>query len=154
MIMAANARKSKKRSAASSPSQPKRFVFFTDANLGRRIVPEALRRAGEEVIAHDDRFQPGTRDATWLREAGRNGWVVLTKDSKIRYRRNEMQALLSSGARSFVLVSSNLPGIEIANIFIIGLSAMKKLCEAQPAPFIAHVHRDGTVVLMRTLRRR
>src|SRR5437762_7503378 len=110
MIMVANARKSKKRFAASSPSPPNRLVFFTDANLGRRVVPEALRGAGEEVRVHDGCFPPGTQDHIWLRAVGRSGWVVLTKDSRIRYRRNEMEALLSSGARSFVLVSSNLPG--------------------------------------------
>ncbi len=151
--MGANVRKSKKQSAASSPSPPERFVFFTDASLGRRIVPKALRAAGENVKVHDECFSRGTEDRVWLGKAGRNGWVVLTKDSKIRYRRNEMQALLSSHTRSFVLVSSNLPGTEMAKIFVKALPAMKKLCEVQPAPFIAHVWRDGKVVLMATARR-
>jgi hypothetical protein len=123
--MVANARKSKKRSAASSRSLPDRLVFFTDVNLGRNLVPEALRNAGEEVKVHDDCFAAGTHDSVWLREVGRNGWVVLTKDSKIRYRRNEMEALLSSGARSFVLVSRNLPGSEMAKIFVRALPGMK-----------------------------
>jgi hypothetical protein len=78
--------------------------------LGRHVVPQALRTAGEQVIAFHERFASGTKDPVWLPEVGRNGWVLLTKDSRIRYRRNEMQALLSSGTRSFVLVSSNLPG--------------------------------------------
>ena len=151
--MVANARKSKKRSAASSPSPPDRLVFFTDANLGRRVVPEALRTAGEEVKIHDDCFAPGTQDSVWLREVGRNGWVVLTKDSRIRYRRNEMEALLSSGTRSFVLVSRNLPGEEMAKIFVRALPGMKNLCAALSAPFIAHVHHDGKVVLMKTVRK-
>jgi hypothetical protein len=75
---------------------------------------------------------------------------LLTKDSKIRYRRNEMQALLASGTRSFVLVSSNLPGREMAEIFVGALRAIKKMCARQPAPFIAHIWRDGKVVLMAT----
>jgi hypothetical protein len=148
--MVANAPKSKKRSAASSPSPPEQFVFFTDENLGRRIVPEALRLAGEEVVAFHERFSSGTKDSVWLPEVGRNGWILLTKDSRIRYRRNEMQALLSSMAQSFVLVSSNLRGPEIAQIFVKALSRMKRLCQRQTAPFIAHVHKDGTVVVMRT----
>src|SRR5438876_11762880 len=123
--MVANARKSKRRSAASLPSLPDRFVFFTDANLGRRVVPDALRAAGEEVKVHDDCFPAGTFDSVWLREVGKKGWVILTKDSRIRYRRNEMEALLSSGARSFVLVSRNLPGTEMAKIFVRALPGMK-----------------------------
>jgi hypothetical protein len=151
--MVANARKSKKRSAASSPSPPDRLIFFTDANLGRRIVPDALRTAGEEVKVHDDCFAPGTQDSVWLRAVGQNGWIVLTKDSRIRYRRNEMEARLSSGARSFVLVSSNLPGAEMAKIFVRALPGIRKLCAALSAPFIAHIHYDGKVVLMKTMRK-
>ncbi len=148
--MVANARKSKKRSVANSPLPPSPLVFFTDENLGRHIVPEALRGAGEQVIAFHDRFPGGTKDPEWLGEVGSNSWVLLTKDSKIRYRRNEMQALLSSGTRSFVLVSSNLPGIEMADIFVRALRPIKRMCARQPAPFIAHLHRDGKVVLMAT----
>lgn len=151
--MDANAPKSKKRSAASSPSPPEQIVFFTDENLGRRTVPEAIRGAGEQLIAFHERFAGGTEDSVWLREVGLNGWILLTKDSRIRYRRNEMQALLSSKARSFVLVSSNLPGSEIAEIFVKALPGMKKLCRRQAAPFIAHVHKNGSVVLMTTRRR-
>jgi hypothetical protein len=81
-------------------------------------VPQALRAAGEQVIAFHEQFASGTIDPVWLPEVGRNGWILLTKDSRIRYRRNEMQALLASGARSFVLVSRNLPGTEMAEIFV------------------------------------
>ena len=63
-----------------------------------------------------------------------------------------MEALLSSGARSFVLVSRNLPGEEMAKIFVRALPGMKKLCATLSAPFIAHVHYDGKVVLMKTVR--
>ena len=150
--MVANARKSKKRSVASSRSLLEPIVFFTDENLGRHVLSQTLRTAGEQVIAFHERFASGTKDPVWLPVIGRNGWILLTKDSRIRYRRNEMQALLSSGARSFVLVSSNLPGSEMAEIFVKALPAMKRMCAQQPAPFIAHVWRDGKVVLMATAR--
>ncbi|MFZ4682085.1 MAG: hypothetical protein ACOYMS_06265 [Terrimicrobiaceae bacterium] len=136
----------------SSPSQLEPLVFFTDANLGRRIVPDAFRTAGEKVIFHDEIFKPGTSDQEWLQEAGRQGWIVLTKDSKIRYRSNETSALLEAKVRAFVLVTKNLPGPEMAEIFVKALPAMKKLCLKQPPPFIAHVHRGGDVRLMKTNR--
>jgi hypothetical protein len=147
--MVANGRKSKRRSAASSPSPPEPLVFFTDANLGRHVVPESLRSVGEDVRVHDEIFSPGTHDRVWLRVAGAKRWVVLTKDSKIRYRRNEIAEFLSARARAFVLVSRNLPGAEIGRIFVKALPAIKKLCASEPAPFIAHIHFDGTVVLMK-----
>ncbi len=150
--MAANERKSKRRSGASSLSPPESVTFFTDENLGRYIVPEALRRAGEEVIAFHERFESGTKDLTWLPEVGRNGWILLTKDSRIRYRQNEIQALLSSKTRTFVLVSSNLPGSEIADILIKAIPRMKRFTRQRPQPFIAHVHKDGSVRLMKVRR--
>jgi predicted nuclease of predicted toxin-antitoxin system len=148
--MVANERKSKRRSAASSTSPPEPLAFFTDANLGRRVVPEALRAIGEEVKTHDEIFSPGTHDRVWLLAAGEKGWVVLTKDSKIRYRRNEIAAFLSARVRVFVLVSRNLPGAEMGRVFVKALPAIKKLCASHSAPFIAHIHLDGTVVLMKS----
>lgn len=148
--MVANECKSRKRSAASSPSLPEPVVFFTDANLGRRVVPEALRAAGEEVRIHDEIFPPATHDRVWLRAAGEKRWIVLTKDSKIRYRRNEVAEFRSARVRVFVLVSRNLPGAEMGRIFVKALPAIKKLCASQLSPFIAHIHFDGTVVLMKS----
>jgi hypothetical protein len=69
--MAAPASKSKKQSAASSRLLPRPFVFFTDANLGRHIVPDALRAAGEQVRVHDEEFEPGTADG--VAGSGRRG---------------------------------------------------------------------------------
>jgi hypothetical protein len=40
-------------------------------------------------------------DTEWLRDAGENGWVVLMKDDKIRYRPAELEALTASGVRAF-----------------------------------------------------
>ena len=86
----------------------------------------------------------------WLARAGAEGWVVLTKDSKIRYRSNETQILFAAKVRAFILVSSNLHGSEMAAVFVKALPSMKRLCAEQPPPFIAHLHRSGHVVLKQT----
>jgi len=54
--------------------------------LGRNKVPGRLREAYPDlsVIAHDDLFPQDTDDEVWLRHAGERGWIVLTKDEKIR----------------------------------------------------------------------
>jgi hypothetical protein len=150
--MAVNAPRLKRRSGASFPSPPESLIFSPDENLGRHVVPEALCAAGEEVKVYAELFSPGLNDREWLRVAGEKGWIVLMKDPGIKYRRNEMQLLLSSGVRAFVLISSNLTGAEIAQIFVKALPRIKKLCARQSAPFIAHVHKDGTVVLVKRRR--
>jgi len=81
--MAANVDTSKKPSGASSNSPPEdssgteavaesgkghpgRLVFFIDRSLGRRVIPAALREAGEEVRIHDDYFPQDAKDEVWL----------------------------------------------------------------------------------------
>lgn len=147
--MAANVDTSKRPSAASLPSPRESLIFFTDAMLGRRVIPGALRAAGEQVEAHDDNFKQGTPDAEWLVEVGKRGWVVLTKDKRIRYRAVEAAALYRAKVGAFVLTArGDLNGAEIGNIFIKALPAMKKLCATVMPPFIAHVSKDSAVTLV------
>jgi uncharacterized protein with PIN domain len=83
-------RKSRKPSAANSDSLRKQTVFFVDRSLGRKFAIEALRAAGFTAIAHDEQFAQDTYDEDWLKVAGKNGWIVVTKDRKIRYRHSEI----------------------------------------------------------------
>jgi hypothetical protein len=48
------------------------------------------------VEVHDDHFAPDAPDAVWLRVVGERGWVVLTKDERIRRRPLEREALLTA----------------------------------------------------------
>src|SRR5438094_3502495 len=97
--MAARRRRSKRRSAAScaSPKRPE-AVYFVDRYLGRRIVPEALRQAGMRVEVHDDHFAADAPDVQWIAVGGQRGWVVLTKDERIRRRSSELTAAREVGA--------------------------------------------------------
>jgi predicted nuclease of predicted toxin-antitoxin system len=165
--MAANQDTSKKQSGASlrlppedcpGPKEikgvltntPEWWVFFVDRSLGRKIIPDTLRAAGEEVRVHDEHFPQDAKDEVWLAEAGRQGWVVLTKDKNIRYRAIELQALLAAKVRAFVLTArGDLSGVEVGQIFVKALPAMKKLCASTKPPFIARVSRDGSVSLVR-----
>src|SRR6266508_235906 len=108
--MAARATRSKRPSAASSGSKPPEpLVFFIDRALGRKIVAQALRQIGETVEIHDDHFAPDAKDEDWLFEVGKRGWIVLTKDDRIRYRVTERTAIVSARVRAFVLTSTAAP---------------------------------------------
>ena len=88
-----------------SPSRLEPLVFFLDRNLGKHTIADALRQAGAEVQIHDDHFRQETPDEEWLREVGQRSWIVLTKDTQIRYRAHERAALRQAGVRAFVLVA-------------------------------------------------
>jgi hypothetical protein len=62
-------------------------------------------------------------DEEWLRDAGREGWVVLAKDERIRRRANELAAIEAAGVKAFYLTSGGLRG------------------EVQVEIFLRHIHR-------------
>jgi predicted nuclease of predicted toxin-antitoxin system len=133
------------------PSLPEPLVFFVDRSLGRRVIPNALRDAGAQVELHDDHFSQDAQDQAWLAEAGKRGWVVLTKDKHLRYRAVETNALMSAKVRAFVLTArGDLSGVEIGEIFVKALPRMRILCTTDSRPFVAHVSRDGSVSIMKS----
>jgi len=81
--------------------------------IGRRLEEEGL-----QVELHNDHFSQGTQDAEWLPVVGRRGWIVLTKDTRIRYRPNEKQALLAAGVRAFAFTSGSLSGAEMSDAIV------------------------------------
>ncbi len=71
------------------------MIVFCDRALGRKIIPDALRAIGVQVEVHDAHFPQETRDDEWLPWVGQWGWIVLTKDNKMRGRATEKDALIT-----------------------------------------------------------
>ncbi len=126
-------------------SKSEQPTFFIDRALGRKAVAIALRQAGAKIEIHDDHFPARALDIEWLPMVGERGWLILTKDDAIRRRLLEQMAVASSGARVFVLASGNLTGPEMAAILVSALSRMQRFAQSNSQPFIAKVHRRGTV---------
>ena len=109
-------------------------------------MPEALRQAGLRVEVHDDHFPPDASDAEWLRAVGQRGWVVLTKDERIRRRPLERAALLDAGVRAFVLTARGMSGADMGQAFVRARGSMENLLRRRrQRPFIATVTRRGRV---------
>lgn len=97
---------------------------------------------------HDDHFRQDATDVEWLREVGQRGWIVLTKDEKIRRRTYERTALMQAGVRAFVLVAGNLSGQEMAAVFVKALPTIRRFVTNCQPPFIARVTRSGAVAML------
>ena len=97
---------------------------------------------------YDDHFPQNAEDEVWLREVGRRGWIVLTKDQKIRYRPTELNALIIGRVGAFVLTAGDLQGAEMAEIFIKALPKIRRLIEINSPPYIASVTRSGSVSIL------
>jgi hypothetical protein len=131
--------------SASSSAPPDDITFFIDEALGKKILPEALRSVGEKVEILTDHFPQGTEDYIWLSVVGPRGWVVVTKDSKIRYRHLEIEALKNSGARVILYASTNQSGQNIADGLLAALDRIKAYVAVTSPPFILKFYSDGSV---------
>jgi hypothetical protein len=126
-----------------TPNPASRLVFFIDRSLGRKCVAQALREAGARVEVHDDHFAQHTPDVDWLAEVGQRGWVVLSKDERIRRNRIERDALNAARVRAFFLTQQDITGPEMADLFKSVLRGMENRAVSQPAPFIYTISRGA-----------
>lgn len=148
--MAAKGSKSKKQSDASfQPKQPDDGpVLFLDRCLGRFVVAEALRAAGQQVQLHHDHFGQDAKDPDWLSTVGRKGWVVLTKDRHIRSNQIEIESIIRANVACFNLVSADMDGSQMAQAFAAALKDIRRMLGRIDRPFVANVTRSGAVDLL------
>jgi hypothetical protein len=85
----------------------------------------------------------GADDSTWLALAGAKGWVVITRDKRIRYRRLERLALQAAAVRAFVFTGGNITLSDTARILAEALPAIESICAREAGPFIYHLGLAG-----------
>ena len=117
------------------------MIFFTDRNLGLRF-PAILREAGLAVESHDDHFDQTTRDEEWLERVGSAGWIAITRDQRIRYKPNELAAVVSHRVALLVLIG-DAPFAELANSLVASLNRVERFVGSRTPPYIAKVYRAG-----------
>lgn len=124
---------------------PEPLTYFLDRSLGRIRLATALRQAGLNIEVHDDHFPQDATDEEWLAAVGKDGWVVFTKDERIRYHSRELGALISHGVRAFVLTARDVTAEEMAAIFLSAREKIEKFLSSNPGPFMVAVARSGTL---------
>jgi hypothetical protein len=119
--------------------------FFVDRSLGKSIV-EALRAQGLTVHSMADIYGEDEAqrlaDEVWLRDAGKNDWIVLTKDDAIRRRPAERDALTEAAVRAFCLTTAQLRGAEQINRFVRNRHRILNQARKQ-GPYIFGVYESG-----------
>jgi hypothetical protein len=50
---------------------------------------------------------PATSDEDWIPETARQGWLIITRDSRIQHHRAELDAVRTSGARMITLATES-----------------------------------------------
>src|SRR5262245_26784965 len=111
-------RTSWKRSVSSSDSPPEPRTIFIDRCAWSAAIGEALSTAGIPFVAHHHRFAHDTPDQEWLAAAADRGWLVVTRDQRIRYRANELAAMRRAKLHVFVFTQGGLTGAETGAILV------------------------------------
>ena len=127
-----------------SPSPPE---FFVDRSLGRLRVPSELRAAGWTLRTHAEVYPDRDEivaDVEWLELCGQEGWAVLSKDRRIRYRPAEIAAIRRFGVKAFVITSGNLTAKEQAARLVANAAAIEAAC-ADRGPFVYSVQASRIV---------
>lgn len=82
-----------------------------------------------------------------MREAGRRGWVVLTKDERIRRKPGEQMTIAWFGARCFVLhPTKGMRAEDMAEVLISALPRILAVATDERHPgFVKIVNRQGQI---------
>jgi predicted nuclease of predicted toxin-antitoxin system len=121
------------------------ITFFIDRSLGQEQVIRALKAQGATVERHDDHFAKDAPDPEWLAEVGARGWIVISKDKRIRYRGAERAAVHGAKIGLFIFIGGNMTGPQLAARIASALMQMVLVVETQERPFIATISKAGIV---------
>lgn len=123
------------------------LVYFTDRDLGNRF-PQILSDGGLVVERHRDHFPPDCPDEEWLRVVGERRWIAVSHDSRIRYKPNELAAVVQHRVTLLVLVGKSKHADLAAN-FVATERRIAAFLADQTPPLIAKVHRPTPTELAR-----
>jgi len=96
---------------------------------------------------HSQHFSAGTQDTVWLPFVGQKGWILITKDKRIRFNDLEKAAVVAYKVREFYFASGNYSGAEMSMMLVAALPEIIRLCGKQAPPFIASITKAGKVHL-------
>ncbi len=78
-------------------------MIFFDRSVPKGVT-DALKQVREDVCWLEDVFEEGwIKDREWIPEIGARGWLVVSKDKKIRTRPEERRAVKENNVGCFIL---------------------------------------------------
>lgn len=120
------------------------MTYFIDRDLGRG-VPRALQQVRDDVIYLEQRYAHDTPDEEWLSQAGREGWIVITRNRKISTNPAQQRAVRDHGVRCFCLVQKRpLTKWQMLTRLVRSWDAMEAAVDTRPAPFMIGIRQDGS----------
>lgn len=120
-------------------------MIFFDRSVPRSVA-DALARIRGDVMWLEPEFPHDTPDEVWLAEAGARGWIVVTRDRRIRTRPAEREAIVRNGVGAFVLLQRRpMSAADVLDVVVANLGAMERCDRETPRPYIFSVSRAAGI---------
>lgn len=136
-------------------AKPATVRFYFDADLlGLAKVVAALRAdctfPGDPGAVIHRRHRPpcpitspATKDRDWIPEVTERGWLILTRDRRIRDHRAEIAAVRESGARLVTLTAREAGSVWAQLELLLCRWRAIEECKTKPGPFILRATRTS-----------
>lgn len=116
--------------------------FFLDNNISLKIAA-GMRAFGESVHHLQDEFPEDAKDIDWLPVLGKRGWILVTRDERIRYNRLEREQFSAHSIGAFFLSGKNMGRCEQIQQVVKAWPRMKYEAQKARRPFALRVARNG-----------
>ena len=113
------------------------------------MLGRALQAADIPFVQHGQLFPPASPDEVWLEGVAGKGWLVVTRDQRIRYKVNEQAAAVRAGLHLFVFTRGALPASETAAQLVAAYPAMRRFATNDPAPAFYSIQIGGHVARLK-----
>ncbi len=117
--------------------------FFFDNNLSPHLA-KGMREFGQDAAHLTEHFAPAEKDEVWLRHLGANGWILVTRDERIRWNPAEIRALRDEGVGAFFLGGKNRSRCDLIEQVVRNWRRMKDYATRTTKPFAFRIPPSGT----------
>ena len=123
-------------------------MIFSDRSIPRSVA-QTLQCVRDDVRWLEDVFPHDTPDAAWLLDVGARGWLVVSRDKKIRTRPGEHRALMHGNVGCFCFTQKQpLTRWTYLRLLVTTLDQMERVFAWTPRPFLCSVGREGQMRLI------
>ena len=119
---------------------------FFDENLSKNLAL-GLRGFGEDAIHLTEVFTSGTPDEEWLPYVGNKGYILFTKDQRIRRRPLEKALIMEYKVGAFYLMGKTMSRWNYIRQIVRAWDKIEKLVEKEYPPFAYQVSLHGTKII-------
>lgn len=119
--------------------------FFIDNNLSVHLA-RGMQGFQEDVVHLTDHFPHETPDTDWLQHIGQAGWLLVTRDERIRKNPLELSAIRDHQVGAFFLAGKNRSRCDLIRQLVRHFPRMKELAANSHRPFAYRIPPSGSKI--------